>query len=282
MRKIRRYKRKRQKKMIIILSLSLLIILTVGYAAFSTNLSITAKGNIKEYTTEDYVQDGLFLHLDGIYNTKQGHNQNATSWDNLIDNGYNLTMLGFSNGITWTSDNGLEFDGVDDYIDSGFKQDVLGNDITIDIVANTEEINNYRGLVGYHSDGVWQGFAIQFIDNRLTWFYYGNKQACGSKINLEQTQDLVDKNNEITVIMSANNYISLYIDGEEVSTTSCSIPFEPWSRGDNLIIARTLPSSDRFFKGNIYNYKIYRKALTEEEVKQNYRVNKQRYDINND
>ena len=88
MRKIRRYKRKRQKKMIIILSLSLLIILTVGYAAFSTNLSITAKGNIKEYTTEDYVQDGLFLHLDGIYNTKQGHNQNATSWDNLIDNGY--------------------------------------------------------------------------------------------------------------------------------------------------------------------------------------------------
>ena len=282
MRKIRRYKRKRQKKMIIILSLSLLIILTVGYAAFSTNLSITAKGNIKEYTTEDYVQDGLFLHLDGIYNTKQGHNQNATSWDNLIDNGYNLTMLGFSNGITWTSDNGLEFDGVDDYIDSGFKQDVLGNDITIDIVANTEEINNYRGLVGYHSDGVWQGFAIQFIDNRLTWFYYGNKQACGSKINLEQTQDLVDKNNEITVIMSANNYISLYIDGEEVSTTSCSIPFEPWSRGDNLIIARTLPSSDRYFKGNIYNYKIYRKALTEEEVKQNYRVNKQRYDINND
>lgn len=281
MRKIRRYKRKRQKKMIIILSLSLLIILTVGYAAFSTNLSITAKGNIKEYTTEDYVQDGLFLHLDGIYNTKQGHNQNATSWDNLIDNGYNLTMIGFSNGITWTSDNGLEFDGVDDYIDSGFKQDVLGNDITIDIVANTEEINNYRGLVGYHSDGVWQGFAIQFNDNRLTWFYYGNKQACGSKINLEQTQDLVDKNNEITVIMSVNNYISIYINGKEISKTNCTIPFSYWE-ADNLMIARTLHSDDRYFKGNIYNYKIYRKALTEEEVKQNYRVNKQRYDINND
>lgn len=282
MRKIRRYKRKRQKKMIIILSLSLLIILTVGYAAFSTNLSITAKGNIKEYTTEDYVQDGLFLHLDGIYNTKQGHNQNATSWNNLIDNGYSLTMIGFSDGITWTNDNGLEFDGVDDYIDSGFKQNVLGNDVTIDIVVNNEEINNYRGLVGYHWSNDYTGFAIQFNNNRLVWYYYGSGTFCVIRTSVEQTQTLVNKTSEITAIMSANNYISLYIDGEEVSTTSCSIPFEPWSGDDNLIIARTLPSSDRFFKGNIYNYKIYRKALTEEEVKQNYRVNKQRYDINND
>lgn len=282
MRKIRRYKRKRQKKMIIILSLNLLIILTVGYAAFSTNLSITAKGNIKEYTTEDYVQDGLFLHLDGIYNTKQGHNQNATSWDNLIDNGYNLTMLGFSNGITWTSDNGLEFDGADDYIDSGFKQDVLGNDITIDIVVNNEEINNHRGLVGYHWSNDYTGFAIQFNNDRLVWYYYGSDTQCFIRTSVEQTQTLINKTSEITAIMSANNYISLYIDGEEVSTTSCSIPFEPWSGDDNLIIARTLPSSDRFFKGTMYNYKIYRKALTEEEVKQNYRVNKQRYDINND
>ena len=73
MRKIRRHKRKKQKKMIIILSLSLLMILTVGYAAFSTNLSITARGNIKLYTTEDYVTDGLFAFYDGIENTPSGH-----------------------------------------------------------------------------------------------------------------------------------------------------------------------------------------------------------------
>ena len=281
MRKIRRHKRKKQKKMVIILSLSLLMILTVGYAAFSTNLSITAKGNIKEYTPEDYVQDGLFLHIDGIYNTKQGHNQNATLWDNLINNGYNLTMIGFSDGITWTNDNGLEFDGVDDYIDSGFKQDVLGNDVTIDIVVNNKEINNYRGLVGYHWSSDYTGFAIQFNNNRLVWYYYGSDTQCFIRTSVEQTQTLINKTSEITAIMSANNYISLYIDGEEVSTTSCSIPFEPWSGDDNLIIARTLPSSDRFFKGTMYNYKIYRKALNKEEIEQNYQVNKQRYDINN-
>ena len=35
-------------------------------------------------------------------------------------------------------------------------------------------------------------------------------------------------------------YIMIYIDGEEVSTTSCSIPFEPWSGDDNLIISPIL------------------------------------------
>ena len=46
-RKIRKHKQK-QKKILIIGSLSLLLCLCVGYAAFSTNLNITAKGNIKE------------------------------------------------------------------------------------------------------------------------------------------------------------------------------------------------------------------------------------------
>ena len=43
-----RYRKKKQKKIIIISFLCLMLFLCVGYAAFSTNLSITAKGNIKE------------------------------------------------------------------------------------------------------------------------------------------------------------------------------------------------------------------------------------------
>ena len=48
MRRVGRHRRVKQKKILIIGSLSLLLFLCVGYAAFSTNLSITAKGNIKE------------------------------------------------------------------------------------------------------------------------------------------------------------------------------------------------------------------------------------------
>ena len=48
MRKIGRYRRKKQNKFLIIGSLSLLLFLCVGYAAFSTELNLKAKGNIKE------------------------------------------------------------------------------------------------------------------------------------------------------------------------------------------------------------------------------------------
>lgn len=47
-RKTRKKRRRRQKKILIIGSLSLLLCLCVGYAAFQTNLTITARGNIKD------------------------------------------------------------------------------------------------------------------------------------------------------------------------------------------------------------------------------------------
>ena len=63
-RKTRREKRK-QKKIIVISALSLLLFLCVGYAAFSTNLSITAKGNIKE-------RNNLYVSSNGSDTTGNG------------------------------------------------------------------------------------------------------------------------------------------------------------------------------------------------------------------
>ena len=68
---MRRLKRKKQKKIIIISTLSLLLFLCAGYAAFSTNLSITAKGNIKEIKAFEYLRkkcnqtsgDGLYKDI---------------------------------------------------------------------------------------------------------------------------------------------------------------------------------------------------------------------------
>ncbi len=45
---MRRRRRRKQRKIIIISSLTLLFIMTIGYAAFQTNINITAKGNILE------------------------------------------------------------------------------------------------------------------------------------------------------------------------------------------------------------------------------------------
>lgn len=48
MRNIGKYRRKKQKRLIIIGSISLLLFLCVGYAAFSTNLKVMTRANIKD------------------------------------------------------------------------------------------------------------------------------------------------------------------------------------------------------------------------------------------
>ena len=64
--RLSRKERKKQKKILIIGSLSLLLFLCVGYAAFSTNFNITSKANIKTYTADD-LKNIIVNEGDGLY-----------------------------------------------------------------------------------------------------------------------------------------------------------------------------------------------------------------------
>lgn len=68
MRKIGRIRRKKQKKIIMITSLSFLLFLCVGYATFSTQLSLKAKGNIKQnpFSPSDLIKN-VVDSGDGLY-----------------------------------------------------------------------------------------------------------------------------------------------------------------------------------------------------------------------
>lgn len=65
----RRKKNKRNTKIFVGITICLLLIMTAGYAAFGTNLNITAKGNIKDYNAagqleKDIVTSGVGLYID--------------------------------------------------------------------------------------------------------------------------------------------------------------------------------------------------------------------------
>ena len=86
MRKIKRMRRNKQKKIILITSITLLLFLTIGYAAFQTNLNITAKANIKTIDITDKVVtsgDGLYedQYEDGRY-IYRGQNPDNYIWFN--------------------------------------------------------------------------------------------------------------------------------------------------------------------------------------------------------
>ncbi len=89
----RREKRNRRKKAIILSTLCLLFVMTAGYAAFQTNLNITAKGNIKEldsviqsweqYSNEDFHTDYYRENIVSatFVNTNQVATNATESWD---------------------------------------------------------------------------------------------------------------------------------------------------------------------------------------------------------
>ncbi len=45
----------------------------------------------RQYTIEDYVQNGIVFWLDGIENTRSGHNASATKWEDLTSTHRDMT-----------------------------------------------------------------------------------------------------------------------------------------------------------------------------------------------
>ena len=290
-----RRKRRKQKKLIIILSLSLLMVITVGYAAFSTNLSITAKGNIKEFTIEDYVKDGLFAFYDGIENTANGHGAPTDTWYNkALDLNPNLatqaksTLTNFT-ASSWTNDNGLLFNGIDNVVDTGYMQEALGQQITFELVITNKNTENYHGYFGEHfgPDDIFttnhnSGIEIQYHSETLRIGYWSSGDGwCGVTLSPETIRNnLTNKKSDMVIVFEFQKSVTVYINGTQIAAKNCPYTFNPATES-NFMIGRSHPSpnSNRYFEGTMYNFMVYKKALNDNEIKQNYKVNKQRYGL---
>lgn len=71
----RQRENRKHVRVIISLSLCLLMIMTIGYAAFSTNLTLTAKGNIKTLITIDQLKNKSVTTGEGLYQSASQENR---------------------------------------------------------------------------------------------------------------------------------------------------------------------------------------------------------------
>lgn len=84
---MKRRTKNNQRKIIIIMSICLLFIMSVGYAAFQTNLTITAKGNIKVSNAANLLKSKVVTSGDGLYADEYENNRyfyKGTAPDNYI------------------------------------------------------------------------------------------------------------------------------------------------------------------------------------------------------
>ena len=221
------------------------------------------------------VEDGLVLYLDAA--NKKSYPGTGTDWYDLSGNG-NTGVL--TNGPTFDSANvgSMVFDGVDDIISYGSLLDV-GNTFTLNFwikpTTNTRQTifsNGYPYLTN-------KGFFMCCPGNNATDMFLslGRDQ----KVAVSSTGTLT--NNVIQMITAVANgsfsLIKLYVNGTEISNYSTQDDANISLQYDTGIFVtgkRNTTSSDRLHS-SIYNLQIYNRALTPQEILQNYNATKGRY-----
>lgn len=218
------------------------------------------------YSNYGYVQDGLILNYDG-YRLSEGDTIKDYSFHHHDGKMYNFNIQ---------EQNGIQFDGVDDYIEVlNLSQLDYGQQFTFSFVLHPTDVSNYRGIIGLHGTRGYHGVTIQFNENNIDAGYGtgSNWQTC----LLSNASTYLNNTIQLTVAFDIGNKTEIYINGvllQEAEVVSDLIG------QDEVNIGRSLISYDRYFKGTMYDIQIYDRILTQEEISNNFNVAKKRFDIN--
>ena len=228
------------------------------------------------------VTDGLVLYLDaGKTNSYPG---TGTNWTDLSGNNLNGTLV---NGPTFNSDNGgiITFDGVDDYVSlpSNFFNHNSGTPFTVSLWFKTSAAGIIFGQQNTSTPNNSTGYtpAIYADSNGKirTSCFWGGSTSNQSVSTLNVTDNTW---HNISVTFASNSQIS-YLDGNSFGTLSKTqtnyssvyyyfIGTGTWNGWTSLVFSP-------FFSGNISNMFFYDRALSSQEILENYNALKSRFGL---
>ncbi len=283
-RKTRR-QRKKQRKIIIVSSFVMLFALSIGYSAFQTNITLNAKGNIKKYKTASelgYVTNGLQVAYDSIV----GFSDDKKYWIDISNNNRNGKLKNFDN--TDISD-GLKFDGIDDYV---LMDEMNYENVTMQIVLKYDKfsVNGYTCSFSNFETGGY-GFSVdnQNMHNNFDVFLkdYGYLPSSETETvfldenNKKMDNVLIDKKYFLSGSYD-NNTLVLYENDHKYSIDK--VGTIGYTHDSTHVILGGNPAGSTLtgsliFSGKIYSVRMYNRALTDNEVIQNYNIDKQRFNI---
>jgi hypothetical protein len=216
------------------------------------------------------VRDGLVLYLDAA--NARSYPRSGTTWFDRSGNGNNGTLV---NGVGYNSANfgSLSFDGVNDYVET--------------IQSTTESNFSVSGWVFYNGTVTTQqpvvskwfsGGRSWMLDtvgtNTLRWLIGGSS---GGDVVITTTITPNIWFHFTATYQTGTGNCNLYINANLVSSgvgrSSLLVPT------NTIQIGRKGDSSIVWFKGNIAQVSIYNRALTAQEIQQNFNATRSRYGI---
>jgi hypothetical protein len=225
------------------------------------------------------VTDGLVLYLDAA-NTRS-YPGSGTVWTDLARGGNNGTLI---NGPMFDNGNGgsIVFDGTNDYVylssyaNNSLWNNLWPNGISFDCVIRL--VNPYsfsqRSIFCRSSGGAgnnWFNFSVE-TDRRLR-FWMGNYVPAYTTTSL--TAGVIY---HIILTWDKSN-VRYYINSTLDSTTGMSNVLTNGTATTLALGSGGSAFSGWEFPGNIYNFSTYNRALSSQEVLQNFNATRARFGI---
>lgn len=227
-------------------------------------MSFVYKG--QELLYPNPTKDSLLLYYDFKGLSNSSIDKEVAKDLSMVDNNGVLQNFSYANKSGYN--NGLHFDGIDDYIslDTG-----LGKNFTISLTTSVENTpNNYilSSSTAY--------FFIRKNSYHLDLSILNN----GSKQELFRANNFFiefpsNKLNITYVVNSDDKKIYMYINGSLYTSFEMSEEAKP----EMKITGIGVWNGSYFFTGSLYSLRVYDKPLSENEIKHNYNIEKKRWNL---
>jgi len=229
-----------------------------------------------EYSPQT-VTNGLVLYLDAA--NPRSYVSGSTNWYNLV----NTTISGsLTNGPAFNTGSlgNIVFDGVDDY--GLVANNVLlepPTSLTLECILNPNSVVNGSWMVAYtgaaNGSFVKYGFRVAGA-GQLSGYINSNgsiAQTFGNVLNVGTWIYSVLTYNGIST--------NLYHNGVSVASSPLtgSMDYNAYGSPYFLTIGRKNTIDGQYFNGSISNIKVYNRALSAQEVQQNFNALRGRYGL---
>ena len=208
--------------------------------------------------------------------TPNGAPGTGTIWTDFSNNGNSGTL---TNGPTYSSANGgsLVFDGTNDYITTA--NTTISGSQTFSVWAMVTGGASLHGILTQHNYASTANFGINKTGNKLApsiGYTNGTREYDNKITNFTITNDVIF--NAVLVYNSSENKIYWYINGQLDSSYTLSAT--PKSTNYPIGLGRwDAGYGDYYFNGRIYSGNIHNRALTAQEIQQNFNATRSRYSV---
>jgi len=214
------------------------------------------------------ISDGLIFYLDAANSRSYSGSGNT-----LYDLSSFRTAGTLINGATFVSTgttSNISFDGVDDYLTFPYNSNQMSfpdNNATISVWFKYNSSDGTGCLITQRG---FSGFNLYVFGGRI----YADGGGTGAVLGANTLSNAANYN-FVAVYDRTNSLLRLYLNG----VADNSVAYTGSIQDTYTILLAKSVFSDGPLKGNIYSAQVYNRALTQQEILQNYNATRKRFGL---